>query len=89
MTRSATRGPVEAAYLAALAAFAESSGIDRLEIRDLSVTGHVHLGVEPPVAGHGLAGLFPPDLTGYHDGAEVCLPVALELVRAMLRDQGA
>ncbi|WP_311316984.1 hypothetical protein [Streptomyces sp. CEV 2-1] len=41
MTRSATTGPVEAAYLAALAAFAESSGIDRLEIRGPSVTGHL------------------------------------------------
>ncbi|MFF9851010.1 hypothetical protein [Streptomyces litmocidini] len=49
----------------------------------------VHFGLEPPVEGHGLGGLFPPDLTGYHDGAEVSLPVALELVRAMLRDHGA
>ncbi|WP_254076260.1 hypothetical protein [Streptomyces sp. P3] len=49
----------------------------------------VHHGVEAPVEGHGLDGLFPPDLTGYHDGAEVSLPIALELVRAMLRAQGA
>jgi hypothetical protein len=83
-------GPVEAAYLAAIAAFAEASGVDRLEIREPAViTGLVHFGVEPPIRGHGLGGLFPPDLTGYHDGAEVSLPVALELVRAMLRDQGA
>uniref|UniRef100_UPI003C7B0F9E RNA-binding protein n=1 Tax=unclassified Streptomyces TaxID=2593676 RepID=UPI003C7B0F9E len=82
-------GQVEAAYLAAIAAFAESSGIDRLEIRDPEVTGFVHFGLEPPVEGHGLHGLFPPDLAGYHDGAEVSLPVALELVRAMLRDHGA
>ncbi|MER7408453.1 RNA-binding protein [Streptomyces sp. NPDC000070] len=78
-----------AAYLAAIAAFAEASDIDRLEIREPAVTGFVHFGVEPPVEGNGLGGLFPPDLTGYHDGAEVSLPVALELVRAMLRDQGA
>ncbi|MFE5807705.1 RNA-binding protein [Streptomyces sp. NPDC056491] len=82
-------GPVEAAYLAAIAAFAEASGIDRLEIREPGVTGFVHFGLEPAAEGHGLAGLFPPDLTGYHDGAEVSLPVALELIRAMLRDQGA
>ncbi|MFE7414203.1 RNA-binding protein [Streptomyces laurentii] len=82
-------GPVEAAYLAAIAAFAEASGIDRLEIREPEVAGFVRFGLEPPVEGHGLRGLFPPDLTGYHDGAEVSLPVALELVRAMLRDQGA
>ncbi|HET6359303.1 hypothetical protein [Streptomyces sp.] len=82
-------GPVEAAYLAAIAAFAETSGIDRLEIREPEVTGFVHFGVEPSDGGHGLGGLFPPDLASYHDGAEVSLPVALELVRAMLRDQGA
>ncbi|GHH45754.1 RNA-binding protein [Streptomyces candidus] len=82
-------GPVEAAYLAAVAAFAQDAGIDRLEIRDPAVAGYVHFGAEPSVAGHGLDGLFPPDLTGYHDGAEVSLPVALELIRVMLRDQGA
>ncbi|GAA2264098.1 hypothetical protein GCM10010232_65200 [Streptomyces amakusaensis] len=53
-------GPVEAAYLAAIAAFAEASGIDRLEIRDPAVTGPVHFGAEPPDGGHGLGGLFPP-----------------------------
>ncbi|WP_328551133.1 RNA-binding protein [Streptomyces sp. NBC_00358] len=82
-------GPVEAAYLEAIAAFAQESGIDRLEIRDPGVTGFVNFGLEAPADGHGLAGLFPPDLTGYHDGAEISVPVALELVRAMLRDQGA
>ncbi|MGW7072322.1 RNA-binding protein [Streptomyces sp. NPDC054855] len=82
-------GPVEAAYLAAIAAFAAASGVERLEIREPAVTGFVHFGLEPPVEGHGLAGLFPPDLTGFHDGAEISLSVALELVRAMLRDQGA
>lgn len=82
-------GPVEAAYLAAVAAFAEASGVARLEIREPQGTGFVRFGAEPPQAGHGLGGLFPPDLTGYHDGAEVSLTVALELVRSMLRDQGA
>ncbi|MEV7279262.1 RNA-binding protein [Streptomyces sp. NPDC093111] len=82
-------GPVEAAYLAAIAAFAEASGIDQLEIREPQVTGFVHFDLEPPAEGHGLGELFPPDLTGFHDGAEVSLPVALELVRVMLRDHGA
>lgn len=82
-------GPVEAAYLEAIAVFAQESGIDRLEIRDPEVTCFVNFGLEAPVEGHGLAGLFPPDLTGYYDGAEVSVPVALELVRAMLRGQGA
>ncbi|MEW2569842.1 hypothetical protein [Streptomyces sp. NPDC047070] len=82
-------GPVEGAYLEAIAAFARESGIERLEIREPAVAGFVGFGLEAPVGGHGLAGLFPPDLTGYHDGAEVSVPVALELVRAILRDQGA
>ncbi|MEV4942853.1 RNA-binding protein [Streptomyces zaomyceticus] len=82
-------GPVEAAYLAAIAAFADASGIDRLESREPEVTGFVHFGLEPPAERRGLGGLFPPDLTGFHDGAEVSLPVALELVRVMLRDHGA
>ncbi|MFD8086783.1 RNA-binding protein [Kitasatospora sp. NPDC059722] len=83
-------GPVEAAYLAAVAAFAEADGVRHLTIREPQLgPGFTHFGLEPAVEGHGLAGLFPPDLTGYHDGARVALPVALELVRAMLRDNGA
>ncbi|PKW12456.1 small subunit ribosomal protein S1 [Streptomyces sp. 1222.5] len=82
-------GPVEAAYLEAIAAFAREAGIDTLEIREPEVTGFVNFGLEEPLDGHGLADLFPPDLTGYYDGAEVSLSVALELVRTMLRDEGA
>ncbi|MFF1593031.1 RNA-binding protein [Streptomyces sp. NPDC058286] len=82
-------GPVEAAYLEAIAAFARAAGIHTLAIREPQITGFVNFGLEEPIEGHGLAGLFPPDLTGYYDGAEVSLPVALELVRAMLRDHGA
>ncbi|MFF1832611.1 S1 RNA-binding domain-containing protein [Streptomyces sp. NPDC058231] len=82
-------GPVECAYLEAVAAFAEEAGVLHLTIREPEVAGLVNFGLEAPVAGHGLAGLFPPDLTGYHDGAEVSVPVGLELVRAMLRDNGA
>ncbi|WP_053641085.1 MULTISPECIES: S1 RNA-binding domain-containing protein [unclassified Streptomyces] len=82
-------GPVETAYLKAVAAFAEATGIDRLDVREPQVTGPVSFGREPAVEGDGLAGLFPPDLEGFHDGATVPLSVALELVRAMLRDNGA
>lgn len=82
-------GPVEAAYLAVVAAFAEDSGATAVTIREPETTGIGGFGVEPPIDGHGLAGLFPADLTGYHDGAEVPLAVAGELVRAMLRDNGA
>ncbi|MFD4130774.1 S1 RNA-binding domain-containing protein [Streptomyces goshikiensis] len=82
-------GPVEAAYLEAIAAFAEDTGIDRLAIREPGVSGLAHFGLEPAIDGHGLAGLFPPDLSGFHDGADVPLSVGQELVRGMLRDSGA
>ncbi|MFB7360687.1 S1 RNA-binding domain-containing protein [Streptomyces hydrogenans] len=82
-------GPVEAAYLQAIAAFAEDTGIDRLAIREPGISGLAHFGREPVIDGHGLSGLFPPDLSGFHDGAEVHVPLGLELVRAMLRDNGA
>lgn len=103
------RGPVEAAYLLAVAAFAEESGIDRPVIREPQVPSLAHFGAEPPVDGFGLTGLFPPGRggapqvspggpmagsttlipAGFHDGAEVSLQVGLELVRSMLRDNGA
>ncbi|GGT82672.1 RNA-binding protein [Actinomadura citrea] len=82
-------GPVEAAYLAAVAAFAHDAGVERLDIREPEVAGLANFGLEAPVDGYGLAGLFPPDLSGYHDGAQVPVTVGLELVRAMLRDNGA
>jgi small subunit ribosomal protein S1 len=82
-------GLVEAAYLAAVAAFAADTGVTPLAIREPAVGGFVNFGLEPHIVGHGLAGLFPGDLTGYHDGAEITVQTALELVRAMLRDEGA
>lgn len=82
-------GRVEAAYLQAVAAFAEETGVDQLAIREPQLSGIVHFGLEPPVDGHGLADLFPAGPTGFHDGALVPIAVSLELVRAMLRDNGA
>ncbi|MGW5864647.1 S1 RNA-binding domain-containing protein [Streptomyces sp. NPDC055239] len=88
-------GPVEEAYLRAVAAFAADAGvgvgvgIGQLAIREPQIAGLWQFGLEPAVPGHGLAGIFPPDLTGYHDGATVPLAIGLELVRAMLRDNGA
>lgn len=82
-------GPVEAAYLEAISAFAHATGTAHLEIREPSITGPVYFGAQPASPDHGLGGLFPEGLTGYHDGAEVSLEVALELVRVMLREQGA
>ncbi|WP_405772801.1 hypothetical protein [Streptomyces sp. NBC_00080] len=40
-------GPVEAAYLAAIAAFAEDSGIDRLEIREPAERSRLQIGDLP------------------------------------------
>ncbi|MDQ0764795.1 S1 RNA-binding domain-containing protein [Streptomyces canus] len=82
-------GPVEAAYLRAVAAFAEETGVNWLAIREPQIGGFAHFGLEPPVDGYGLGSLFPAGLTGFHDGALVPIPVGLELVRAMLRDNGA
>ncbi|MFE9701559.1 S1 RNA-binding domain-containing protein [Streptomyces sp. NPDC006270] len=82
-------GPVEDAYLAAIAAFAEAAGTDQLEIREPQTGGFVHFGLEPPVDGYGLADLFPAGPAGFHDGALVPIAVGLELVRSMLRDNGA
>ncbi|MFF0504884.1 S1 RNA-binding domain-containing protein [Streptomyces fimicarius] len=70
------RGAVEAAYLRAVAAFAEDSGVDRPVIREPQVPF-------PPVG----STAFLPE--GFHDGAEVSIDVGLELVRSMLRDDGA
>ncbi|MEU5536965.1 S1 RNA-binding domain-containing protein [Streptomyces sp. NPDC020362] len=82
-------GPVESAYLQAVAAFAAATGVEHLVVREPQITGFAHFGREPAIDGHGLHGLFPPDLSGFHDGAEVSVPVGLELIRAMLRDNGA
>jgi hypothetical protein len=82
-------GPKEAAYLAAVVAFAEDSGITELSIREPEVTGFVNFGLEAPIDGHGLAGLFAPDLSDYYDGVVVPIATAVELIRAMLRDNGA
>lgn len=82
-------GPVEAACLQAVAAFAEDTCVDRMAIREPQIGGFAHFGWEPPVDGYGPADLFPADLIGFHDGALVPIAVGLELVRAMLRDSGA
>ncbi|MGV9925171.1 S1 RNA-binding domain-containing protein [Nocardia rhamnosiphila] len=82
-------GPVEAAYLLAVTAFAEDTDIDLVAIREPEIGGFAHFGLEPPIDGYGLADLFPDGLTGFHDGALVPIATALELVRAMLRDNGA
>jgi small subunit ribosomal protein S1 len=82
-------GEVEAAYLQTVAAFAADTGIDHLVVREPQVPSLAHFGVEPPVDGFGLEGLFPSGQAGFHDGAQVLLDIALDLVRVMLRASGA
>jgi small subunit ribosomal protein S1 len=82
-------GVKEAAYLAAVAAFADESGVAEVSIREPEVAGPVNFGLEAPIDGNGLTGQLAPDLRDYYDGAVVPLGVAIELVRAMLRDSGA
>ncbi|WP_411083875.1 RNA-binding protein [Streptomyces sp. cmx-18-6] len=80
-------GEVEAAYLQAVAAFAEDTGIDHLAVREPQVPTHFAAGER--VDDFGLDGLFPSGwAAGFHDGAEVPLHIGLELVRAMLRGTG-
>ncbi|MGW4381318.1 S1 RNA-binding domain-containing protein [Kitasatospora sp. NPDC004531] len=77
------RGPIEAAYLQAVVAFAEECGVDRLSVRDPGA-----FLLEPDEDGMRLTDLFP-SLWDFHDGAKVPLETALELVRMMLRgDEG-
>jgi small subunit ribosomal protein S1 len=79
-------GEVEVAYLQAVASFAADTAIERLVVREPGVSSFVRFGAEPLVDGFGLGGLFS---SGFYDGAEVSLDLALELVRIMLRDGGA
>lgn len=84
------RGPLEAAYLDVVSAFAAEVGISELDIREPQVASDlVNFGLDEPTQGHGLVELFGDQLHGYHDGATVPLHTALEVVRAMLRDAGA
>ncbi|NEB37719.1 S1 RNA-binding domain-containing protein [Streptomyces sp. SID14515] len=68
------RGAVEAAYLRAVAAFAEDSGVDRPVVREPQVPSLAHFGVEPPVDGFGLTGLFPSGRDGAPEESPECRP---------------
>ncbi|GAA3881929.1 S1 RNA-binding domain-containing protein [Streptomyces sedi] len=74
------RGPVEAAYLETVAAFAEESGVDHLAVREPEFGSF-------PGAGP-LAGVLPGGLAAFHDGATVSVRTGVALVRAMLREAG-
>lgn len=52
-------GPVEAAYLMAVAAFAEDTGIGQLAIREPEISGFAHFGPEPHGRGPRTGGPLP------------------------------
>ncbi|MFF6802069.1 S1 RNA-binding domain-containing protein [Streptomyces sp. NPDC012616] len=89
-------GPVETAYLRAVAAFAEDTGVDRLAVREPQFGAFLPFDQQAPSGDHGhdrdhsngLADLFADGPAGFHDGAQVSIAVGLELVRAMLRGHG-
>ncbi|MET7391683.1 S1 RNA-binding domain-containing protein [Streptomyces sp. NPDC005529] len=83
-------GRVEGAYFQAVEAFAADTGIERLTVREPHLPAPlVNFGLEAPMDGFGLASVFPTGPDGFHDGAEVSVGTAMELVRVMLRDGGA
>ncbi|MFD7557092.1 S1 RNA-binding domain-containing protein [Streptomyces sp. NPDC059835] len=85
----ASREQVAAACVAAAAGFALTAGADQLLLDNPMLEGFFSHSDRSGRRGHGLAGLFPPDLSGYHDGARVPLATGLGLLRAMVLREGA
>lgn len=84
-------GPLEAAYLDAVEAFAREVGVTHLEIRDPyrsspgDPSGIGHPERDPDAADSAVVEVFGEELTGFVDGAIVDIASALLLVRGMLR----
>jgi small subunit ribosomal protein S1 len=79
-------GPIEAAYLDAVAAFISECHVERLTVRDPEVHLEVAPDRRPLPAEHPLAVLFGPRLEGWFDGAGVRAADAAEVVRWLLRE---
>ncbi|WP_125776559.1 RNA-binding protein [Antribacter gilvus] len=77
-------GPVEASYLDAVLAFARASGTETLTVREPQVAPLTRSWPDRVPAGHVLYRILGDDLSAFHDGAEVSLEAAVELVREML-----
>ena len=84
-----SRERVAAACVAAVAGFALDAGVEQLTIDNPMTEGFFSFSVRAGSGGHGLAGLFPHDGVGYHDGARVPLATGLGLLRAMVMREGA
>lgn len=76
------------ALVDAVEAFARDSGVTHLTIDNPMLDGFFRYSHDPGTADFGLAGLFPPDRAGYHDGARIPRSTGLALVRAMLHRHG-
>ncbi|WP_331738527.1 S1 RNA-binding domain-containing protein [Embleya sp. NBC_00896] len=83
-----TRESAANMWAAAATAFALDAGLTRLTIDNPVKNGFFSYSVRSGRGHHGLDGLFPYDLSGYHDGATVCLGTAMGLVRAMVLREG-
>ncbi|GAB3985920.1 hypothetical protein GCM10029978_100040 [Actinoallomurus acanthiterrae] len=84
-----SRERVAAACVAAAAEFALDAGVDQLAIDNPMLGGFFSFSAHADWGRHGLSGLFPDDLAGYHDGARVPLATGLGLLRAMVLREGA
>src|SRR5258707_7590707 len=65
-------GPVEAAYLASVAAFAQESGVTYLAVREPGLVV-ANFGLETTIDGHGLGWVLPADLIRHPQ----CSPVSI------------
>lgn len=80
---------VAAACAEAVTGFAREAGADHLLVGSPMLEGFFSHAESRGWRGRGLTGLFPPDLSGYHDGARVPLATGLGLLRAMVLRAGA
>jgi small subunit ribosomal protein S1 len=81
-------GVTEAAYLQAVREFAADAAVPDLVVRDPELGG-LNFGLEPHVEGYGLPRHLGLDRADFYDGARVSVEAGVELVRAMLHDNGA
>lgn len=80
-------GSQEAAYLQAVLEFAVDANVSDLVVRDPELGG-INFGLVQHVEGYGLPIHLGMQAADFYDGARLPLAVAVELVRAMLRDNG-
>jgi len=83
-----TRESAANVWAAAATGFALDAGLTHLTVDNPVKNGFFSYSVRSGSGHHGLGGLFPYDLSGYHDGTTVRLGTAMGLVRAMVLREG-